>query len=52
MATTWEYQNRESGEGWNAGQSNIAAGSDSVDGQVVYAGQLGSGTTWTLQDES
>ena len=53
MTTTWEYQNIESGSTWLAGQDDITAGMDqNAEGQVVYAGQVGSGTTWALQNES
>ena len=53
MATTWTQQNKESGSGWDAGQSDITAGMDTnAEGQVVYAGTIGTATSWSLQNES
>lgn len=49
----WTTTEKESGEAWLAGQSDINAGSTVVSsGQIVYAGQLGTATSWSLEAES
>ena len=49
----WELQRVEPGETWLAGQGDITAGDDvNENNLIVYAGQLGTATTWTLENES
>ena len=53
MATDWEYQNKESGSGWDYNQSDLTYnGETTSEGQDVTYNSAGSTTTWTLQDES
>jgi hypothetical protein len=55
MATTWEYQNRESGasDGWEYNTSELTYNDDATDqGQVVYYNSAGSATVWALQAQS
>jgi len=53
MATTWEYQNKESGTGWDYNQTDLTYNEVSnEDGQSIKYNSAGTATSWTLQDES
>jgi len=53
MATTWEYQNKESGTGWDYNQNDLTYNeTPNAQGQAVTYNAVGSATVWTLQNES
>lgn len=54
--TTWTLTTKAgtTGQGWEAGQALLTAGAvlDPVTGLTVYAGQLGTTESWTLQTKN